>query len=62
VTDEHGSSRTHPWHCIVIDDLTPDGWPVRCIPHGLVGIHQDRVQAFLMALEHDAAYGGDTWK
>jgi hypothetical protein len=46
-------------HTIVIDEEPgPEGWGVVCIPHGPLGAWEDRVEAFLEALKHDAKYGG----
>jgi len=46
-------------HTVVIDeDPGPDGYRVVCIPHGPIGAWDDRVEAFLKALEHDHEHGG----
>lgn len=48
-------------HVLVIDDEPgPDGFAVVCTPHGPVGAWEDRVEAFLRALEHDSEYGGES--
>lgn len=47
-------------HTILVDDdaPSPEGWRVWCVPHGPLGACERRVDAVLIGLEHDAAYGG----
>lgn len=46
------------WHCVFIEDATVDGWPVRCIPHGPLGVRASYLDAFLLGLQHDYDMGG----
>lgn len=47
------------WHVIVVDEEPgPDGYRAVCIPHGLLGTWETRVEAVLRALEHDQRHGG----
>lgn len=50
--------RDKRWHVVWIDE-EPDGFAVRCIPHGFVGARPAHVDAFLCALEHDFEITGD---
>lgn len=50
------------WHCVLIEDQGPDGWPVRCVPHGPLGVYAEHLEAFRVALEHDAAHHGRSWR
>jgi hypothetical protein len=44
------------WHCIEIEE-TPDGWMVRCIPHGRVALEPTHLAAFVAAVQHDVDNG-----
>jgi hypothetical protein len=39
-------------------DETPEGFEVRCIPHGPVGVRGNYLEAFALGLQHDYDSGG----
>jgi hypothetical protein len=45
------------WHCVWMDE-TPEGFEVRCIPHGPVGVREHYLEAFVLGLQHDHDSGG----
>jgi hypothetical protein len=46
------------WHVVWIDEES-DGYVVRCIPHGYIGVRDTYLSAFLCAYEHDFEIRGD---
>lgn len=42
-----------PGHQIEISDPGPDGFKVRCIPHGPLGVWKTHLVAFMEAVRHD---------
>lgn len=58
-TTDAGKGTAFVHSVVIAEEPDMDGvyW-VRCVPHGEIGRDQDRVTAFLMALEHDRQYGG----
>ena len=45
------------WHCVWMDP-SPEGWEVKCIPHGPVGAREGHLDAYLLGLQHDYDMGG----
>ena len=44
------------WHCVWIEE-TPDGWMVKCHPHGKVALEPTHLAAFVAGVQHDIENG-----
>ena len=44
------------WHCVWIEQA-PDGWTVKCHPHGEVTFRVTHIAAFEAAIQHDIDNG-----
>lgn len=55
-----GGDATALNHTILLDeDPGPEGYGVRCLPHGPLGFRPSLALAYVLACEHDDEYGKD---
>lgn len=50
-------SEPDDWHCVWLDP-EPDGFTVKCIPHGEIGVRDTHYRALVLGYLHDEAFRG----